>query len=94
MSEAKFTKGEWIVDYDNCDYGSGEWYIVGNARVEFSYRATSEEKEEAKANAHLIAAAPEMYSELDELSGIIRRMGVESASDRIDQLLKKARGEK
>jgi hypothetical protein len=88
MSEAKFTKGEWkILDkYQvgiNVDFGDG-FFTVASCQV-FN---------EAKANAHLIAAAPEMYSELDELSGIIRRMGVDSASDRIDLLLAKARGEK
>ena len=100
MSEAKFTKGEWGVDYDNCDHGGGEWYVIGNAKVEFSYRATTEEREEAEANAHLIAAAPEMY---DMITVMLEQFGNEE--DCINEydyvvireakkLLAKARGEK
>ena len=100
MSEAKFTKGEWKVHsigsqfavgpLSNADDQSNGMMNVATWIEKFDYFT----EEQSLANAHLIAAAPEMYSELEELSGIIRRMGVESASDRIDHLLAKARGEK
>ncbi|AUR98282.1 coil containing protein [Vibrio phage 1.248.O._10N.261.54.F1] len=85
MSEAKFTKGEWrILDkYQvgvNVNFGDG-FFTIASCQI-FN---------EAKANAHLIAAAPEMHQMLVQLQtegglGIARHR-------QIDRLLAKARGE-
>lgn len=90
MSEAKFTSGPWSV-----------WnqftVVIGddvNSRVSAQNTGGVDSSViEREANASLIATAPEMYRELKELSGIINRMGASSASDRIERLLSKARGE-
>ncbi|AUS01382.1 hypothetical protein NVP1284A_55 [Vibrio phage 1.284.A._10N.286.55.A5] len=92
MSETKFTKGEWVVDYDN--NSSCEWYYTGPAKVEYSYRASAIEYSEALANAHLIAAAPEMYELLDSLYVHLDFIGDERYKNNIKNLLAKARGEK
>lgn len=71
MSEAKFTKGPWSV------YAAGErWGIEADNSV-FSIVIFGDEDddlgihgrdiENMKANAHLIAAAPEMYEALEWL---------------------------
>ncbi|MEC9061535.1 MAG: hypothetical protein VYC55_08000 [Pseudomonadota bacterium] len=94
MSEAKFTKGEWRVrgsevgvvdESDTQSYGM----MLSIARVdEYDF------PDEYKANAHLIAAAPEMYNLLERLTNpnnckkdIIHLLG------EADNLLAKARGE-
>ena len=94
MSEAKFTKGEWIVDYDNDS--SCEWYYTGPAKVEYSYNVSAIEHLEAKANAHLIASAPEMYEMLSKIHDYLEVSGPTgfNLSLDINDLLKKARGEK
>ncbi|AUR87909.1 hypothetical protein NVP1105O_66 [Vibrio phage 1.105.O._10N.286.49.B4] len=81
MSEAKFTKGEWrILDkYQvgvNVNFGDG-FFTIASCQV-FN---------EAKANANLIAAAPEMYEFLESL-----QLDVTNDYKR-DEILAKARGE-
>ena len=61
MSEAKFTKGEWEVSSDGLSVGVGGFKV---ARA-FSGCATPYFLETTK-NAHLIAAAPEMYEMLEK----------------------------
>lgn len=102
MSEAKFTKGPWRILPEECgkDYirirGTviGERYKVANV-VTPTYEGVHEmELDETRANANLIAAAPEMYEMLQAvnewhiLQGEIGPFQVE-----IDRLLAKARGE-
>ena len=88
MSEAKFTKGEWKVDR-----------FVNNKGFEISFNDDGEVVADyvyEEADAHLIAAAPEMYRML-ELA--LSRMDDDSIEDfvysyqDIKQLLAKARGE-
>ena len=109
MSVAKFTKSEWAVD----DYGKNEgarhpgrmevW--AGDVRVVDSTNifGNDEYQDEIVANMHLIAAAPEMYAELqrdvdriNEISsmfaGIINEP-LAAERDRKVKLLAKARGE-
>lgn len=86
MSEAKFTKGEWVVTdtYSNYIY---DVVRIGN----FDMKVKSE------ANAHLIAAAPEMYEMLDEVSHVLgHELNPTNKSyiKAIKELLTKARGEK
>ncbi|AUR93301.1 coil containing protein [Vibrio phage 1.186.O._10N.286.49.E3] len=91
MSEAKFTKGPWrILDkYQvgvNVNFGDG-FFTIASCQV-FN---------EAKANANLIAAAPEMYEMLETLT---ESQNMEDAEhllreNRLEilELLAKARGE-
>ena len=86
----KFTKGEWQADI----YGLGEHikvcvYVPGGG-----FEITN--IPDAEANAHLIAAAPDMYAALEYLQSIFNH---ESRSvtildvDKIELLLAKAKGE-
>ena len=87
MSEAKFTKGPWNYE-DGCeviydDEGNVVCDTVGSTtREHYDY------------NAHLIAAAPEMYEILLEcLDDELEMHGTTSLSNKISQSLAKARGE-
>ena len=86
MSEVKFTKGEWKVER-----------FVNNKGFEISFNDDGEVVADyvyEEADAHLIAAAPEMYNLLERLTShnnckkdIIHLLG------EADSLLAKARGE-
>ena len=86
MSEVKFTKGEWKVER-----------FVNNKGFEISFNDDGEVVADyvyKEADAHLIAAAPEMYNLLEMLTNhnnsrkdIIHLLG------EADSLLAKARGE-
>ena len=89
MSKAKFTKGEWEVS--SCGLSvSVDGHQVARAHSGSNIPYT----EPTKSNAHLIAAAPEMYCLLERLTShsnckkdIIHLLG------EADSLLAKARGE-
>ncbi|CAM0013761.1 hypothetical protein VPHK373_0076 [Vibrio phage K373] len=85
MSEAKFTKGPWVAR------GKTPSRIYGMQRKdkEVIVAATGSVINEAGANAHLIAAAPEMY----ELLEFISENPSETNVIEIRKLLAKARGE-
>ena len=88
MSEAKFTKGEWTA-FGNFGYGWG--VEIGN-KGGFQFHIDMENQQE---NAHLIAAAPEMYDLLKEFRDFAERQGWKHALIiKADELLAKARGEK
>ena len=102
MSEEKFTKGEWALFEDRVgiiDRSDSQSYGMMN---EIAYIDMYDHgKEQGIANAHLIAAAPEMYAMLkklrDDIDSVIVAEGhyfEDSDLDRIDQLLAEARGEK
>jgi hypothetical protein len=94
MSEAKFTKGDWKIS---------DGYRVG---VEVSFGdgffniATCQIFNEAKANAHLIASAPEMYRVIEQIVRWQDSDGGEldeymnNSNIAFKMLLAKARGEK
>ena len=100
MSEAKYTKGPLVAVVD----GAGSWGVEfdcgpwrGEEYLNFSTTSASNVDEDictgdtARANANLIAAAPEMYEMLDKL---LSPYGREDVSDEeISKLLAKARGE-
>lgn len=87
MSSEKFTPGEWRVDIE-----SHGIHIIPN--IAWLGEKSSMERKENIANAHLIAAAPEMYQVLKrliELTDYTELVGILSDAKTI---LKKARGEK
>ena len=86
MSKAKFTKGEWHVQ----NVGDNKLSIDSDSGM--SLAIISNDYESDVANAHLIAAAPEMYAMLRQMH-IEGGLGIDRHS-RIDRLLIKARGEK
>ena len=94
MSETKFTPGPWDLEkYPYNDIISG-WFIKA-AEDEVSFIRIGDIQEEA--DAHLIAAAPELYEALDEIINYFG--GADHALDdpyvmkRVRVSLAKARGE-
>ncbi|UYE90954.1 hypothetical protein [Vibrio phage vB_VaS_L1] len=91
MSEAKFTKGEWFSALDGCVYAP----VMGDCK-KISTINTMDiiASNEERANAHLIAAAPEMYEMLGKVLTEYKEMlGMSQEVKEIEQLLAKARGE-
>ena len=85
--ETRFTPGPWRVGYDGTvcasDYRStGICSMLGTLR-----------NKSVKADALLIAAAPEMYEALREAREHLRVDGSRKMGRRIDELLAKARGD-
>jgi len=111
MSETKFTKGEWFIGHSEdewkalsidvkCEHGLVE--IASISGIEVDCR---EECVESTANANLIAAAPEMYAEIESEIEFLRELRSEAHTPYMAQLfdermagkeklLAKARGEK
>ena len=97
--DTKFTKGEWEI--------FGDWGIrakrserqladnVCHATFEYDRGGSGE----GFANANLIAAAPDMYAMLEELSGISENyqesiiFWIHENKNKVEELLAKARGE-
>ena len=94
MSETKFTKGEWQVSGDGLNVNSG------GCRVARAYSGSNiAYVQPARANAHLIAAAPEMYA---IIANIVKYSKLNDSSVNeythnsilsFEKLLAKARGE-
>lgn len=81
--ETKFTKGEWKVER-----------FVNNKGFEISFNDDGEvvaDYVHEEADAHLIAAAPEMYEMLARCARELARNGYETET--VHELLAKARGE-
>lgn len=65
--ETRWTKGPW--KFEDHNYIGGECiYLPGDIHFATIFRAVGTD---AKANAYLIAAAPEMYEELERAAGMI-----------------------
>jgi len=109
MSEAKFTKGEWLILplEDDKEYirirGTvlgGRYKIANVTDLKFHHDGKEwckRERGESLANANLIAAAPDMYELLDEVSHVLgHELNPTSKTyiKAIKELLAKARGEK
>lgn len=90
MSEPTFTPGPW----NNCD---GETIETRKARI-CIIAPLNLTQEESDANAALISAAPEMYAKLKEFADVLRFGGMRctnrTMAQEIEEILKKARGEK
>lgn len=109
MSETAFTPGPWFVETDFYVYGGdgrkikGEYFDGVELPLVCYAGSDSRDRTENKANAALIAAAPEMYGILEHYLDLIQRANdgdtvaeqkiFEQAAD-IEKVLKKARGEK
>ena len=94
MSDTKFTKGEWFVLDERV-------VMCGDSRVAYAYSGSSIPlTHHVKSNAHLIAAAPEMYELIKDLRHAVSMGGLGGGISNIevlksiDELLAKARGEK
>ncbi|HIB76367.1 MAG TPA: hypothetical protein EYO58_01860 [Flavobacteriales bacterium] len=85
---SKFTQGKWIANGYVVESEDGKTI----ADCGFSDKGVDEEE---KSNAHLIAAAPDMYAMLDVMAKSILTTGAGCIEDMlaIESLLKKARGE-
>lgn len=104
--ETKFTPGEWRVDGDDivCPDVPCIQICAGEIGPDFYHVADvasqyDEDKNEFviterdRANAHLIAAAPEMYEALNDVLQTIKIHFVPYEIETIEKVLKKARGE-
>lgn len=109
MSDAKFTKGEWQALPEECDKPCirirgtvpGGRYKICNVLTPVYYGVHEREAIETRANAALIAAAPEMYEMLDSIRQCLE-WGYTNAelidnineyTSKLSLLLSKARGE-
>ena len=89
MSKGKFTKGPWRID-EFRDFAS-----IMAGYTEICYIDDDLNCDKVRANARLIAAAPEMYELLVLLENYYAVRGESnSVTKTISQVLKKARGEK
>lgn len=103
MSKTKFTKGEWVVrasgEFDDEDnfIVSMDSHIKDNSDYMAKHRVVIDGSwggdDEAIANAHLIAAAPEMYDLLTSIENDADQVPA-WLWDKIQLTLAKARGEK
>jgi len=101
MSETKFTPGPWEVRLDDSTFGPKlEIHQEGaENRVPICERDlgfNDDVDEESKANAHLIAAAPEMYEAIEGLLNVISETRGEDARQAVikaNEVLAKARGD-
>ena len=72
MKEKEWTKGPWHVDEQNCHAGNVAT-CHGDADTWFEVWSPNwSEGIDQEANAHLIAAAPELYEALDELADLMQ----------------------
>ena len=82
----KFTQGEWYVPETDCNT---PLQVVGRDAKRGIIVFNDEFNKEDKANAHLIAAAPDMYRALEAL---VKGEGLPPGQT-IERILAKARGE-
>ena len=100
MSKAKFTKGDWVVKGSSMSMGSS---YRGSFSIESS-GFSGDITDANEANKALIAAAPEMYAEIESEIELLKEVRGDSHSEYIitllderiahkQSLLAKARGE-
>jgi hypothetical protein len=90
----KFTKGDWVAFYPHEVLSEGLMSIESDVgKLICKAEVYKSNISEATANAHLIAAAPEMYQLLKLISDLSLITDDKGLSDEIDDLLSKARGE-
>ena len=89
MSEVKFTKGEWKV---TSQFGVSVGEHVGSAVFTQNTGCVTSSVIERESNAHLIAAAPDMYDMLHSIENDSNQIPP-FLWDKIQSVLAKARGE-
>jgi hypothetical protein len=94
MSEPKFTKGPWTF----CNDDKGMYQATDDGKrikllFSFDMSFVGISSSEHKANAALIAVAPEMYWMLEKCRTALHNCGMSCLSEDVFLLLKKARGE-
>ena len=93
MIEPKFTPGPWSILFNDKTKVVLEQQGVA-VFVADTYAGFTKSEEEQKANAALIAAAPEMYEGLKEIRDVMEKdRRFCRTVEAIDKLLMKARGE-
>ena len=87
--EAEFTKGPWVKDKrnENLVGSDGECVTIWGCGLTNAYKS-----ETTTANAHLIAAAPDMYELLSKMH-LESRFVYGEDYDEVEELLSKAHGE-
>ena len=101
MSEPKWTPGQWRA---TTRQGSWDWvvYTEDDPNIEIcqTFHDGTDENEEGEANAHLIAAAPELYEALLKCLMLLEDYGAGEPDscarelfDEVCAVLAKARGE-
>jgi hypothetical protein len=88
MTKTNWTAGPWIRLFNDSDYWDMD--IMTSDEDSLVAGVFGEGFDEINANAHLIAAAPELYEALDEL---LFKMCCPSAQEKALKVLAKARGE-
>lgn len=95
MSNEKFTPGEWEIEEHELSVKNCEMFgfrIKTDSKIICAANSNElKNKPEMQANAHLIAAAPEMYRLLEQLHGTLERVPI--LQSEIENVLKKAGGE-
>lgn len=106
MSKTKFTPGPWFVDADFYVYGGdgrknqGEYFDGVEFPLVCDVESDSRDRTENKANAALIAAAPEMYEFIRWIRSVQGQCAImkwrkflPEILDKADEILHKAEGE-
>ena len=103
MSEVEFTPGPWVVDSDIGKKGrvgisSSRWAYL--AKVVVKMKGLDNISAEGNANAHLVAAAPELYEALSEVLCTFQNFNPQESPNeyvslmlKVEYTLAKARGE-
>ena len=99
--KVQYTPAPWRVGIDDTSaYGSGYPVIMSDTYRVVGAEGMFGDIEQDMANAHLIAAAPELYESLAEMYALFESIGTPGEhtwtiemQDRAKQALKKARGE-
>ena len=97
MSDTKFTPGPWVVKSNGHYFDIGQDYKHACKEVPVYPTACIGVPHELEDNAHLIAAAPELYEALESARTWVddcgAQAGLQHILDEIDAALAKARGE-
>jgi len=101
MSKEKFTQGEWAykhkLSYGVCSDSQHDHQILAKYEgCDFRIASVNVHEDEDIANAHLMAAAPDMYRMLNDIAIYLKSDGngfFDNTVGVIDKLLAKARGE-
>lgn len=92
MSEPKFTPGPWKVDVTQPYFETPNMIKAGSFEILLTVPGCGEEHTTWEANAHLIAAAPEMYEALKAIESCLAPADNDSAAQKVRAAIAKAEG--